>query len=278
MASLPDAEGWIENRPTRVLRWPDPKELWQYRELAGFLALRDLKVRYKQAVFGAAWAVLQPLAAVVVFTVVFEHFAKVSSDGIPYPVFALAGLTVWSYASTTVIKTTQSLVSNESLVTKVYFPRLLVPVAALFPALVDLLLSLVVLLIFVLSYHVHPSWALVTLPLWIIQMMLCILGIGLLLGALNVSYRDINQAISLFVQLWMFVSPVAYPSSAVPAFWRPLYFVNPMAGVIEGFRWSALGVPWPGRVVFLSLVTTIVLLIGGIAFFGRTERRFADVI
>jgi ABC-type polysaccharide/polyol phosphate export permease len=272
------AEDWIENRPTRGLRWPDPKELWNYRELAGFLALRDLKVRYKQAVFGAVWAVLQPLAGVVVFTVVFRHFAHVSSEGFPYPVFALAGLTVWSYASTTMTRVTQSLVGNAGLVTKVYFPRILAPVASLFLGLVDLLFSLFVLAIFQFVYHVAPTWALLTLPAWIALMMLGVFGAGLLLGTLNVSYRDINQAIALLIQLWLFVSPVAYPSSVVPGFWRPLYFANPMAGVIEGFRWAALGARWPGAIVLLSVLSTLLLLLGGIAYFEQTERRFADVI
>jgi lipopolysaccharide transport system permease protein len=272
------AEDWIENRPTRGLRWPDPKELWNYRELAGFLALRDLKVRYKQAVFGAVWAVLQPLAGVVVFTVVFRHFAHISSEGFPYPVFALAGLTVWSYASTTMTRVTQSLVGNAGLVTKVYFPRILAPVASLFLGLVDLLFSLFVLAIFQFVYHVAPTWALLTLPAWIALMMLGVFGAGLLLGTLNVSYRDINQAIALLIQLWLFVSPVAYPSSVVPGFWRPLYFANPMAGVIEGFRWAALGARWPGAIVLLSVLSTLLLLLGGIAYFEQTERRFADVI
>jgi lipopolysaccharide transport system permease protein len=269
---------WIENRPTRGLRWPALGELWQYRELAWFLALRDVKVRYKQAAFGAAWAVLQPLTAVVVFTIVFRRFAHVPSEGIPYPAFALAGLTTWSYASATVTRATQSLVGNAALVSKVYFPRLLAPVAALLPGLVDLLFSLVVLAIFGLVYNVHPTWALATLPVWIVLMMLGVFGIGLLLGTLNVSYRDINQAIALVIQLWMFVSPVAYPSSVVPRFWRPLYFANPMAGVIEGFRWSVLGTPWPGAVVFLSILVAGILLLGGTAYFEHTERRFADVI
>jgi lipopolysaccharide transport system permease protein len=278
MTSPPDSWNWIENRPTRGLRWPDPKELWQYRELAWFLALRDVKVRYKQAVFGAAWAILQPLTSVVVFTVVFRRFAHVPSEGVDYPVFALAGLTVWSYVSATATRATQSLIGNSALVSKVYFPRLLAPVASLLPGLVDLLFSLLVLAVFVLAYHVHPSWAIATLPAWIIMMTLAVIGIGLLLGTLNVTYRDINQAIGLVVQLWMFVSPVAYPSSVVPSVWRPVYFVNPVAGVIEGFRWSVLGTVWPGNVVFISFGSIIVLLLVGIAYFEHTERRFADVI
>lgn len=278
MTSSPQSREWIENRPTRGLRWPDLGELWRHRELAAFLALRDLKVRYKQAVFGVAWAVLQPLAGVAVFTVVFRRFAKVPSDGIPYPLFALVGLAVWSYASGSVTKATQSLVNNSALVTKVYFPRLLAPVAAILPALVDLLFSLLPLVVFLAAFHVHPTWAIVTFPLWLLLMLATVLGIGLWLGTLNVSYRDINQAIALLIQLWMFVTPVAYPSSVVPAHWRALYFANPMAGVVEGSRWALVGAPWPGNDVFVSVSAAIVLLVTGIAFFQHVERRFADVI
>jgi ABC-type polysaccharide/polyol phosphate export permease len=278
MTSLPSSEEWIENRSARGVRWPNLGELWQHRELAGFLALRDLKIRYKQAVFGAAWAVLEPLAGVVVFTVVFSRFADVPSQGIPYPVFALVGLTAWTYASTTVARTTASLVGNSPLVTKVYFPRLLAPVSALLPGLVDLLISLVVVAVFVAIYHIPPTWAIITLPMWICLMIVAVFAIGLWLGALYVVYRDINPAISLLITFWLFVSPVAYPSSIVPPFWRALYFVNPMAGVIEGMRWSILGAPWPGSIVFLSIPPTVLLLLGGIVYFEQTERRFADVI
>jgi ABC-type polysaccharide/polyol phosphate export permease len=269
---------WIENRPTRGLRWPDLGELWEYRELAAFLALRDLKVRYKQAFFGVAWAIVQPLAGVVVFTVVFRRFANVPSEGIPYPVFSFVGLTVWSYASTSVTRATQSLVTNSALVTKVYFPRLLAPVAAVLPAVPDLLLSLAVLPAFLLLYHVTPTAAIFTFPAWLVLLVVASLGIGLWMGTLNVTYRDVNQAIALLIQLWLFVSPVAYPSSSVPARWRPLYFLNPMAGVIEGFRWSLIGLPWPGPEMFISVGSAIVVLLTGVAYFERTERRFADVI
>lgn len=268
----------MENRPTRGLRPPDLGELWRHRELAAFLALRDVKVRYKQAVFGIAWAVVQPLAGVVVFTVVFGRFVKVPSEGIPYPLFALIGVAAWSYTSGSVSRATESLVGNSALVTKVYFPRLLAPVASILPGLLDLAVSLLAVGVFLVIFHVGPTWAIVTLPLWLIMMMATVLGVGLWLGTLNVSYRDINQAVALLIQMWMFVTPVAYPSSLVPSGWRALYFVNPMAGVVEGFRWALAGTPWPGNVVFISLAAALVVLIGGIAFFQRGERRFADVI
>jgi lipopolysaccharide transport system permease protein len=272
------SEGWIENRPAGGLRWPDLHELWAYRELAAFLALRDLKVRYKQAVFGAAWAILQPLAGVVVFTIVFRRFARVPSDGIPYPVFALVGLSVWSYTSTSVTRATQGLVSNAALVTKVYFPRLLAPIAAVMPALPDLLLSLLTLAVFLPIYHVSPTAAILTTPAWLVLLVAASLGVGLWLGTLNVTYRDVNQAIALLIQLWMFVSPVAYPSSSVPERWRIVYFLNPMAGTVEGFRWALIGLPWPGPPVFVSIASTLVLLVTGLVYFERAERRFADVI
>jgi lipopolysaccharide transport system permease protein len=272
------SETWIENRPTSGLRRPDLGELWEHRELAAFLALRDFKVRYKQAIFGAAWAILQPLAGVIVFTIVFRRFANVPSEGIPYPVFALVGLSVWSYVSTSVTRATQSLVTNSALVTKVYFPRLLAPIAAVLPALPDLVLSLSVLAVFMPIYDVTPTAAILTLPLWFALLVVAALGLGLWLGTLNVTYRDINQAIALLIQLWLFVSPVAYPSSSVPETWQPVYFLNPMAGVIEGFRWSLIGLPWPGPYLFVSVASSIVVLIIGVAYFERTERRFADVI
>jgi lipopolysaccharide transport system permease protein len=275
MATL---EGWVENRPSKGLRWPDVRELWEFRELAAFLALRDFKVRYKQAIFGAAWAILQPLAGVVVFTIVFHRFANVPSEGIAYPLFSFVGLSVWSYASGSATKATQSLVNNSALVTKVYFPRLLAPIASVLPGVADFVLSLLALLVLLPVYHTSPTLGLLTSPLWLLAMVVATLGIGLWLGTLNVTYRDINQAITLLVQLWMFVSPVAYPASAVPGRWRVLYFLNPMAGVIEGFRWSLIGAPWPGAVVFVSLASAVAILVTGVLLFERTERRFADVI
>jgi ABC-type polysaccharide/polyol phosphate export permease len=210
--------------------------------------------------------------------VVFRRFAKVPSEGIPYPVFALAGLSVWSYASSGITKATQSLVGNSALVTKVYFPRLLAPIAATLPGLIDLGISLLALGAFMVAYGVAPTAALVTLPLWLVALMTVVLGSGLILGTLNVTYRDVNQGIALLVQLWLFVSPVAYPSSVVSPQWQPVYFLNPMAGVVEGFRWALIGAPWPGNVVFISLAVTALLVLAGIVYFERTERRFADVI
>jgi lipopolysaccharide transport system permease protein len=272
------SRGWIENRPTRGLRWPDLGELWQHRELAWFLALRELKARYNQALLGAGWAILQPLIGVVVFTIVFGRLAKVETGEIPYPIFALVGLAVWSYTSGSVTKATQILVTNSPLVTKVYFPRLLAPVAAVLPGLIDLMVALLALPVFWLVYDTYPTPAIVTLPLWIVLLVVTALGIGLSLGTLNVTYRDINQAVTLLISMWMFITPVAYPSSVVPPSWRTLYFVNPMAGVVEGFRWALIGAPWAGNEVFISVAAAVLLLVGGVAYFEHAERRFADVI
>jgi ABC-type polysaccharide/polyol phosphate export permease len=272
------AAGWIENRPRSGLFRLDLRELWTYRELAAFLALRDIKVRYKQAVLGIGWAVFQPLAGVVVFTIVFQRLANVESDGLPYPVFSFVGLTIWAYTSGAVTKATQSLVSNAALVTKVYFPRILVPLAAVLPGLLDLVVSLPVLVVLYAIYDVRPTWALLTLPLWIAAAVIVSFAVGLLLSALNVRYRDVNQAITLLVQLWLFLSPVAYPTSAVPAVWQPLYAVNPMSAVIEGLRWCLLGGPPPGAWALVSAAVTILLLAAALIYFQRTERRFADVI
>jgi ABC-type polysaccharide/polyol phosphate export permease len=276
MASSSPAE-WVENAPSSGLSLPRLRELWQYRELAVRLVERDLKVRYKQAVFGAAWAVFQPLALTLVFTAVFTRVARIET-AIPYPVFALSGLIAWTYISGSVAKTTQSLVGNSPLVTKVYFPRLLVPFAAVVPGLVDLGVSLIILGGVMIAYDVHIALPIVTLPVWLAAMVVVVLGVGLLLGTLNVRYRDVTHGVSLLLQLWVFLSPVAYPSSLVPHTWRPFYFLNPVAGVLEGFRWSLTGVGWPGSAVFISLAAALVLFVAGAVYFQSAERRFADVI
>lgn len=269
---------WVENRPARGLRRLDLHELWAYRELAGFLALRDLKVRYKQAVFGVAWAIVQPLATVAVFTVVFNRLASVQSEEIPYPVFALAGLTLWTYVSNGVNRATLSLVGNPALVTKVYFPRILAPIASVLPALVDFAISLILLGILIPVYGARLSGAAVTLPIWIIGASATAMGVGLILGTLNVRYRDVNQGIAFFIQLWFFLSPVAYASSSVPEGWRWVYALNPMVGWIDGLRWAVLGAPWPGLRLLVSVVSTLVVCTLGVAYFQAAERRFADVI
>jgi lipopolysaccharide transport system permease protein len=273
------AERWIENRPSTG-GFPSLRvaEAWRYRELAASLALRDVQLRYKQTVFGVAWAVLQPLLAALIFTLVFDRWAGLPSDGIDYPVFVLAGLSVWFYFSTSVEAAALSLVENQELVTKVYFPRLLAPFAAVLPGLIDLFVSLVIVGVFCVIYGVAPSLALLTLPLWIAAAVLVAFGVGVLLSALNVLYRDVRYTLVFLIQLWLFASPVVFPASIVPDNWQAVFFINPMAGVIEGFRWSLLDGPAPPPAALISAAVTIVLLIGGIGYFQHVERRLADRI
>jgi lipopolysaccharide transport system permease protein len=276
--AISPSHGWIENRATSGWRGVDLAELWAYRELAAFLAIRDLKVRYKQAAFGAAWALIQPLAGVIVFTLVFRQLAGMASDGVPYPLFAFAGLALWNYVASSVTRSTQSLVNHSPLVTKVYFPRVLAPVAAVLPGLVDLGIALLVLLALMPFFGVEPGLRMVTAPLWIGAAVMVALGVGVWLAALNVRFRDVNHAIALFVQLWLFLSPIAYPLSAVDPGWRLWYAVNPVVAVVEGFRWAVLGTSWDGLPIAVSLLSGAVLLLFGIAYFQRSERRFADII
>ncbi len=271
-------QGWIENRASSGWRRVDLNELWEYREVAVFLALRDLQVRYKQAAFGAAWALVQPLAGVAVFTIVFRQFAGMPSDGVAYPLFAFAGLSLWNYVAGAVTKSTQSLVGNTPLVTKVYFPRLLAPIAAVLPGLADLGVSLGVLILLFVPYGVRPGLSLLTAPVWILAAAVVSLGIGVWLAALNVRYRDVNHALNLFVQLWLFISPIAYPLSVVDPTWRPVFALNPIVGIVEGWRWALLGTPWPGSSLAISLASGAAVLVLGIAYFQRFERQFADII
>jgi ABC-type polysaccharide/polyol phosphate export permease len=277
-ARLSPAEAWVENRPTRGLVRLRARELWAYRELVYFLALRDIKARYKQAAFGIGWAVLQPVAGVATFTLVFGHLTKVRTGGVPYPVFALAGYLVWGYFAATISTATLSLVANSALVTKVYFPRLVAPLSALLPGLVNLLPGLVLLGVLMAFYGVAPHAALAALPLLLVALMAASLGVGLLLATLNVKYRDVGAVVGTLVNLLLFVSPVAYPATLLSQHWRWLYALNPMAGIIEGARWVLIGGPWPGADVPISLASAAVLLVTGLVYFQRTERRFADVI
>ncbi len=279
----PDADAdelprWTENRPRTGLRLLDLPELWEFRELIGFLALRDLKVRYKQAAFGIAWAVLQPVAGMAILTIVFRQLADVPSDGIPYPAFALLGYAIWTYFSSSLNAVTDSFVGNAALVSKIYFPRLGAPIAAVLPGLVDLGVALVVVAGFMVVYGIVPTAAIVTLPLWIVAVVAVALGAGLPLATLNVRYRDAHHGFALLTQLWFFASPVAYPSSLVHGTWRYLYYLNPVAGILDGFRWSMLAGPRPPAVAALSLATTALLLPIGLRYFLSSERRFADII
>jgi len=255
------------------------REIWDYRDLLFFLAWRDISIRYKQTVLGASWAVIQPFLTMILFTIFFGKLAAVPSEGVPYPVFTFAALLPWQYFSTTLGNVANSLVNNSNLLSKVYFPRLLIPIASLLPPAVDFVIAFLVLLGMMIFYHLSPTSHVVWLPLFMLLALVTTLGAGLWLAALNVKYRDVRYIVPVMVQFGMFVSPVAYPSSLVPAPWRTLYALNPMAGVIEGFRWALLGTNTaPGPLVAVSAVAALILLVSGLFYFRRTEKTFADVI
>ena len=261
--------------------WASPglKELWDYRELLYFLTWRDIKVRYKQTVLGAAWAIIQPFFMMVVFSLFFGYLAKVPSDGIPYPIFAYCALLPWQLFAHALTESSNSLVANERLITKVYFPRLVVPISAVLGGLLDFAIAFVILLLMMAYYGVRPTWAIVTLPALLLLAMLTALGVGLWLSALNVKYRDVRYTITFLIQFWLFATPVAYSASIVPARWRALYGLNPMAGVVEGFRWALLGKSTgPGALLAVSVAVVILILIGGLYYFRRMEAEFADVV
>ncbi|HUJ12928.1 MAG TPA: ABC transporter permease [Thermoanaerobaculia bacterium] len=254
-------------------------EIWRFRELLYFLTWRDIKVRYKQTALGAAWAIIQPVFMMVVFTLAFGKLAKVPSDGVPYPVFAYAALLPWQLFAHSLTEASNSLVSNERLITKVYFPRLVVPIAAVLGGLMDFAVSFVVLLGLMAYYGIRPGMAIVTLPLFLLLAIGTALGVGLWLSALNVRYRDIRYTIAFLTQLWLFATPVAYPSSLVPVRYRVLYGLNPMAGVVEGFRWALLGKAPPSMsLIAASSIVVVVILTGGLMYFKRMELVFADVV
>jgi lipopolysaccharide transport system permease protein len=254
-------------------------ELWEYRELLYFLVWRDVKVRYKQTALGAAWAVIQPFFMMVVFSLFFGRLASLPSDGIPYPVFVYCALLPWQLFAQALSECSSSLVSNERLITKVYFPRLVVPIAAVLGGLVDFAISFLVLLGMMAYYGITPGVAILMLPLFILLAILTALGVGLWLSALNVQYRDVRYTITFLIQLWLFATPVAYSSSLVPPRWRALYGLNPMAGVVEGFRWALLGkAEGPGALLIVSVAAVVVVLVGGLFYFRRMENTFADVV
>ena len=253
--------------------------VWEHRELLYFLIWRDIKVRYKQTVLGIAWAVLQPFLLMVVFSVFFGRLAKVPSDGFPYPLFTFCGLLPWQLFAHALTESSNSLVANERLITKVYFPRLVIPLSAVLTGLVDFIFAFLVLLGMMIHYGVMATSVLWTLPLFILLAVATALGVGLWLSALNVQYRDVRYTIPLITQCWLFLSPVAYPSSIVPEPWRLLYGVNPMAGVVEGFRWALLGkAQSPRPLLLVSVAVVTLLLMSGLYYFRRMEKTFADVI
>jgi lipopolysaccharide transport system permease protein len=254
------------------------KDIWAYRELLFFLTWRDVKVRYKQTALGAAWAILQPLFMMIIFTIFFGRLAGVASAGIPYPLFALAGLVPWTFFSNAITASGNSLVGSANLITKVYFPRLIVPAAAMLAGLIDFLLAFLLLVILMIYYRVTPTVQLLFLPVLILLTALFSLGVGTWMSALNVKYRDVRFALPFLIQLWLFVSSVILPSSSIPQKWRWLIMLNPMSGIIEGYRAALFGLPFDWPALGIASALTIVVLLYAIYAFGRVERSFADII
>ena len=274
-----DRKRWVENAPSRGwLPRLDVAELWASRELVLILALRNIKIRYKQTVLGVGWAILQPLAGVAIFTVVMRRLAHLPSEGVPYPVFVYAGLAVWLYFANGTNMAAESLAQYRDLVTKVYFPRLLAPLAAILPSLIDLGISMLAVGVFMAIFGVAPGWAIVLLPVWIIAAVATTFGVGVWLSALNARYRDVRNALTFLLQIWLFATPVAYPSSLVHGGWRFLLYLNPVAGVVTGFRWSLVGAQRPGLAALVSLASGLVVLASGLVYFARVERRLADFV
>jgi lipopolysaccharide transport system permease protein len=276
----PPSRETIRLAPTRGFsRVLSPKELWRYRDLAIQIAARDVTVRYRQTVLGVAWAVLQPVGFMLVFTVIFGNLAGVSSEGIAYPLFSLAALVPWTFFSTAVLLGSDSLVANSALVSKIYFPRIFIPAGVIAAGLVDLGIALVILFILVLAWGVVPSAAVLTLPLLVAIAVAAALGITAALSAVNVRYRDVRYIVPFAIQLFLFATPVAYSSNVISEPWRTLYAINPMVGVVEGFRWATLDTGHaPLALIAVSAASALVILLVGLAYFDRVERGFADYV
>ena len=256
----------------------DFKELWQYHELLYFFTWRDVKVRYKQTGLGFAWAIIQPLFMMVVFSVFFGMLANIPSEGVPYPLFNLAALLPWTLFAEGLTRSTTSMVTNANIMTKVYFPRLIMPISGILSPLVDFAAAFSILVVMMAYYGFVPGWNIIFLPVFILFAVVTSLAVGLWLSALNVQYRDFQYTLPFLIQFWLFASPVVYPSTLLPESVRWLYGLNPMAGVIEGFRWALLGTDPPSALIGVSVIIVIVLLVGGVFYFRRMEQYFADIV
>ena len=255
------------------------RELWEYRELLFFLVWRDIKVRYKQTVLGASWAIIQPFMTMVVFSLFFGRLAKIPSDGVPYPIFSYAGLVPWTFFANGLMQSSNSLVGSAHLIKKVYFPRLTVPIATVLAGVLDFFLAFAVLLVMMLFYGVLPNANVLWLPMFLLLALITALGVGLWLSAMNVQFRDIKFIVPFVTQFWLLATPIAYPSSLLSEPWRTIYGINPMVGVVEGFRWALLGTNTaPRATIGLSAITALVILVSGAFYFRRMERTFADVV
>lgn len=264
------SRGWVSLRLDK---------LWEYRELLYFLAWRDIKVRYKQTVLGASWAIIQPLFTMVIFSLFFGRLAKVPSDDLPYPIFSYTALVPWTFFANALTQSSNSLVNNADMIKKIYFPRLTMPIATMLAGIVDFVLAFIVLLGMMLLYGVAPTVNVWWLPLFLLLALITSLGVGLWLSALNVQFRDVRYVIPFLTQAWLFITPIAYPSSLLSEPWRTLYGINPMAGVVEGFRWALLGTNTaPGPIIVVSFLVALVLLVTGAFYFRRMEDTFADIM
>jgi len=264
-------------KPTNGWAALNLRDLWLYRELIFFMTWRDLKVRYKQTLLGVGWAILQPFMTMIVFSIFFGSLAQVPSDGVPYPIFTYAALIPWTLFSKALQDASRSLVANSHMITKVYFPRMILPISSVLAGVVDFLIAFLVLLGMMLYFNITPTANAWTLPLFLVLAVITAIAVGLWLSALNVLYRDINYILPFLTQFWMYLTPIAYPSSMVPEKWQAIYALNPMTGVVEGFRWALLGTGQPpGLMTFVSAGVAIILLISGMFYFKRMERLFAD--
>ena len=285
--SLIQGAAAIPARPVHYVRlqpskgWVSLKlhELWEYRELLYFLTWRDIKIRYKQTALGAAWAIIQPVFTMVIFSIFFGHLARIPSDGVPYPIFSFTALVPWTLFVYGLTQSSNSLVGSSNLIKKVYFPRLVIPISSLFSGVVDFLIAFGIMLAMMLYYRIVPTVNVVWVPFFVLLTLVTSLGVGLWLSALNVEYRDVKYVVPFLTQFWMFATPIAYPSSLLHQPWRTLYGLNPIAGVVEGFRWGLLGTQThPGTILVASSATALALLVSGALYFRRMERTFADVV
>jgi lipopolysaccharide transport system permease protein len=266
-------------KPSVGWAWPRLRELWEYRELLFFFVWRDIKVRYKQTVLGALWAIIQPFFTMVVFSLFFGRLAKIPSDGLPYPIFSYAALVPWTFFANALTQASNSLVVSANMIKKIYFPRLTLPIATVLAGIIDFVLAFTVLLVMMLFYGLVPTVNIIWVPLFLLLALITSLGMSLWLSAMNVQFRDVQYTIPFLTQAWLFVTPIAYPSSLLPEPWRTLYGINPMAGVVEGFRWALLGTDTaPGLMMIVSAVVALILFVSGAFYFQRMEQSFADVL
>jgi len=273
------SEAHIVIEPPRGWAALDLKELWHYRELLFFLAWRDIKLRYKQTALGAAWAILQPLLTMIIFSIIFGELAKLPSNGIPYPIFTYTALLPWQLFAFALTNSSNSLINSQNLISKVYFPRLIIPLASTLAGVMDFAIAFLVLLGMMAYYHIIPTLAILYLPLFLLLALLSALAVGIWLSALSVEYRDVRYIVPFLTQFWMYATPIAYASSLIPEAWRLLYGLNPMTGVVDGFRWALLGMEiQSGLMIGVSAIVVLAMFISGLYYFRQMENNFADVI